>query len=84
MKTQIVLVAFLSVTAAAFEDLKCGEQSEIDVCNNSTKCVGLATSGESPSLLIRDTNGRLGNHMFAYMMLLSLREQFGYRTFITR
>ena len=52
-------------------------------CERVQNCKALGGS-RSPSIAIRDSNGRLGNQMFVYQLLLSLRMQFGYRTFITR
>ena len=52
-------------------------------CERAQNCKALGGS-QSPSIAIRDSNGRLGNQMFVYQLLLSLRMQFGYRTFITR
>ena len=52
-------------------------------CERVQNCKALGGS-QSPSIAIRDSNGRLGNQMFVYQLLLSLRMQFGYRTFITR
>ena len=52
-------------------------------CERVQNCKALGGS-QSPSIAIRDSNGRLGNQMFVYQLLLSLRMQFGYRTYITR
>lgn len=38
----------------------------------------------APTVVIRDTQGRLGNQMFAYLLLLSLKMQFGYQPYLTR
>lgn len=57
---------------------------KLDTCKAAMKaCVGMERP-TSVSIVIRDSTGRLGNHMFSYKMLLSLSEQFGYRTYITR
>eukprot|EP00095_Tigriopus_kingsejongensis_P012638 maker-scaffold1516_size37830-snap-gene-0.10 protein:Tk12638 transcript:maker-scaffold1516_size37830-snap-gene-0.10-mRNA-1 annotation:"galactoside 2-alpha-l-fucosyltransferase 1" len=39
---------------------------------------------EAKTFLLRDSNGRLGNQMFAYMLLLSMNMQFGYRPLLSR
>ena len=52
-------------------------------CERVQNCKALGGS-QFPSIAIRDSNGRLGNQMFVYQLLLSLRMQFGYRTYITR
>ncbi len=83
---RLLLLCFATISYAT-ED-KCNRDRNDEECHrqedSDSDCVLLGPPVNSPSIAIRDSSGRLGNHMFAYMMLLSLREQAGYRTFITK
>lgn len=60
--------------------------SDAETCGpaaSKTSCLPLSAVSTGPTVLFRDTTGRLGNHLFVYKMLLSLRAKFGFRTFIS-
>lgn len=39
---------------------------------------------DAKSVLVKESNGRLGNQMFSYAMMLNLKMKFGFQTYITR
>ena len=50
----------------------------------ATSCVQFSKPKSSPSVIYAVSEGRLGNQLVTYSLMLGLRKQFGYETFISK
>lgn len=72
------LLTFASEPEA--EESLCPRSEETEMKEPS--CVPFDPSAKS--VIVRDTNGRLGNQLFSLNMVLMLRRRFGFQMYITR
>ncbi|XP_059088423.1 uncharacterized protein LOC131884607 isoform X1 [Tigriopus californicus] len=84
----VKLLVLLPLTLASNESQSHSEcrKQESQLTDQQSTCdrTCVPFDPHAPSVVIRDTQGRLGNQMFAYLLLLSLKLQFGYQPYLTR